>query len=274
VYPTNTLFPEVVDALQPDVVVADVVDDNRTWYAPDTAMHDQVERNYEEVLARSDVVLANCEPVAESMRAFAPRVEVIANACELPDGTIAPGRPAALRGLSGPIIGYAGNLSDRIDIDLLRTLARARRDWTFVLLGSAHRDRAALDLDAEPNVHFLGTKRYEDAQAIIRHFDVALIPHLDNQMTRSMNPLKAFVYCSLGVPIVSTPVANLDELAEFLTIAEGADEFIQAIEGALRTGRRAPDRDALLPHSWDVRIQRVLELVDEVVSARPEPDGG
>ncbi len=274
VYPTNSTFPEVVDVLQPDVVVADVVDDNRTWYAPGSAMHDQVERNYAEVLARSDVVLANCEPVAESMRAFTPRVEVVTNACELPDGSVAPGRPDILRDLPGPIIGYAGNLSDRIDIELLRTLARTRRDWAFVLLGSAHRDRSALDLADEPNVHFLGTKRYEEAQAIIRHFDVALIPHLDNHMTRSMNPLKAYVYCSLGVPIVSTPVANLDELAEFLTIAEGVDGFLEAIEGALRTGRQTPDREALLHHSWDVRIERVLDLVDEVVSARPEPHGG
>ena len=30
------------------------------------------------------------------------------------------------------------------------------------------------------------------------HVDVALIPHVDNEMTRSMNPLKAFVYCVGG----------------------------------------------------------------------------
>ena len=274
VYPTNAFLPELIDELQPDVVLADVVDDNRSWYTPGTPMFDQIERNYAEVLGRSDVVLANCVPVADSMAAFAPPVEVVANACELLDGSGNPERPAALRGLSGPIIGYAGNLSDRIDVDLLRTLARTRRDWTFVLLGSTHRDRAALDLDREPNVSFLGTKRYQEAQDIIRHFDVGLIPHLDNEMTRSMNPLKAFVYCSLGVPIVSTPVANLAEMQTFLTVAEGPAEFLQAIEKALLIPRCLPDRQALRPHSWDVRIERALQLVDDVASARPELTGG
>ena len=274
VYPTNPFLPEVLDLLQPDVVVADVVDDNRTWYDPGTDMHERLERNYAAILGRSDVVLANCEPVAESMRELGSDVAVVPNACELPDGRPLGARPASLHGISGPIIGYAGNLSDRIDIGLLRDLARRRRDWTFVLLGSAHRDQSALDLAAEPNVRFLGTMQYEAAQDVIRHFDVALIPHLDNEMTRSMNPLKAFVYCSLGVPIVSTAVANLDELAEYLTIAEGTEGFVTAIEGALTSGRRHPDPDALRPHSWEVRVEQVLDLVDRVASSRPEPTDG
>jgi glycosyltransferase involved in cell wall biosynthesis len=270
VYPTNELFPAVADALQPDVVVADVVDDNRTWYEPGTERYERLERNYADVLARSDIVLANCEPVAESMRAFTPRVEVVANACELPDDARPPARPRDLEGLRSPIIGYAGNLSDRIDLPLLHHLVRARREWSFVFLGSTHRDRAVLALAEEPNVRFLGTKRYDEAQAIIRHFDVGLIPHVDNDMTRSMNPLKAYVYCALGVPIVSTPVANIGEMADFITVAEGADGFLEAIEQVLESERTPPDREALRPHSWEERVARVLSLVDEVASTRPE----
>ena len=189
----------------PDLVVADVVDDNRTWYTPGTPAFERIEQNYADVLARSDVVLANCEPVAESMETFTARVHVVPNACELPGELPIGARPAELRDVRGPIIGYAGNLSGRIDLELLRQLARARRDWTFVLLGSTHLDQSALALGSEPNVRLIGTKRYEEAQNIISHFDVALIPHLDNEMSRSMNPLKAYVYCALGVPIVSTP---------------------------------------------------------------------
>ena len=68
--------------------------------------------------------------------------------------------------LAGPIIGYVGNLSDRIDIALLDELARARPHWNFVFVGSAHLDRSILRLDRQPNVHFLGVKPYEEAQAV------------------------------------------------------------------------------------------------------------
>jgi glycosyltransferase involved in cell wall biosynthesis len=266
VYPTNNFFPTIADRLAPDIVVADVVDDNRTWYEPGTPMFEKVNENYAKVLERADIVLANCDPVALTMKEFTSDVHVVPNACELPGEIPAAERPRELRGLTGPVIGYAGNLSGRLDIKLLKQLARTRRDWNFVFVGSTHLDRSALELVPEPNVRLIGTKRYEDAQAIISHFDVAMIPHLDNEMSRSMNPLKAYVYCSLGVPIVSSPVANLDQLAEFITFADGPEEFIRAIEVALREGRRAPDRDALLPHSWDVRVEQVLGLIDETVA--------
>lgn len=266
VYPTNGHLPRLLDALDPDIVVADVVDDHRTFAAPGTDRHDGFERNYREVLARSDVVLANCEPVAEAMAPFAPEVHVVPNGCELRRSTAGAVRPRELRHLVGPIIGYVGNLSQRLDIPLLESVVPANPGWQFVFVGSAHHDRSVLELEREPNVHFLGVKPYEETQRLIDHFDVALIPHLVNDMTQSMNPLKAFVYCSAGVPIVSTPVANLDELADFITFAEGPVGFSAAIERALRAGRRAPDLERLRPHSWDVRVDQALDLIDRAVA--------
>src|SRR5262249_3763755 len=163
---------------------------------------------------------------AQAMGAFAPDVTVVPNACELPSAIPAYPRPRELDGLTGPIIGYSGNLSDRVDIDLLDAVVRARPDWSFVFVGSAHLDRSALRLQQQPNAHFVGPKPYEQALALMQHFDVALIPHVDNEMTQSMNPLKAYVYVALGVPIVATPVSNLDELAEFITVAAGPAAFI------------------------------------------------
>lgn len=276
VYPTNAFFPAVADAVRPDVIVADVVDDNRTWYEPGSPQLEQLEQNYAEILRRSDVVLANCEPVAESMRQLAPTVHVVANACELPGRAPLAARPRELAGLQGPIIGYAGNLSDRVDLRLLREVARARPDWNLVLVGSTHLDRSALALAEEPNVRLCGTLPYAKAKQVISHFDVGLIPHVDNRMTRSMNPLKAYVYCSVGVPVVATPVENLGELGDLITVAEGADEFVAAIESALSSGRRPPDVEQLRPHSWPARVEQVLRIIDDTCAVPEEqhPAGG
>src|SRR4029077_12264333 len=102
-----------------------------------------------------------------------------------------------------------------------------------------------LQLESEPNTHFVGVKPYEETLRFVEHFDVALIPHVDNEMTRSMNPLKAFVYCAAGVPVVSTPVANLGELAGLVTIARDANAFAAAIEASLRSGRCTRDLQTL-----------------------------
>ena len=48
---------------------------------------------------------------------------------------------------------------------------------------------------------------------VVAHFDVALIPHVDNEMTRAMNPLKAFVYCAAGTPVVSMEPLSFDGMS-------------------------------------------------------------
>jgi glycosyltransferase involved in cell wall biosynthesis len=264
-YPTNDALPDVIDAIDPDIVVTDVVDDHRTFCEPGSERYEAFERNYREVLARSDVVVANCEPVAEAMGALFPEVHCIPNGLEIPrdDGPTGP-RPPDIADLEGPVIGYVGNLSQRLDIALLEAVVRARPLWEFVFVGSTHHDRSVLRLEREPNVRFVGVKPYDQTRRYISHFDVALIPHLVNGMTASMNPLKAYVYGSCGVPVVSTPVANLADLGDLVTVAEGPQAFVDAIEDALRHGRRLPDREVLRPHSWEERVAHLLALVDGV----------
>jgi glycosyltransferase involved in cell wall biosynthesis len=266
-YPTGPDLPMLIDRFRPHVVVADVVDDHRTWYP---AQADNIRRltdNYAAVLSRSDFVLANCVAVRDAMSEFHSNVEVLLNACEppTPSGSLPKRRPPEdLAVLHGPVIGYVGNLSSRIDVPLIDYIALSRPDWNIVLIGSAHAGQDVLGTARHPNVKILGPRRYEDAKRYIRAFDVAIIPHVDNTMTRSMHPLKAFVYCSLGVPVVSTELANLDELREMMTVATDPPSFVEAIEHALRRGRRPLSRrqvETLRAHSWPVRAERALQLI-------------
>lgn len=266
-YPTNLDLPGLIDGLAPDLVVADVVDDNRAWSRPGTADYASIERNYGDVLRRSDVVIANCQPVVDAMAPLAESIQLVPNGCELPDAYPTGPRPPELTGLGGPIIGYVGNLSSRLDINLIEAIARARPTWQIVLIGSTHLDRTILRLDNRRNVHFLGVRPYDEALDLVRHFDVGIIPHLDNAMTRAMNPLKAFVYAGAGVPVVSTPIANIGELSDLIRVAAGPERFIAAIEAALAEGRHDPDLARLEPESWPTRVALVLDLIDKAASA-------
>ena len=271
-YPTNPDVPALIDRFDPTLVIADVVDDNRTWYPVGSNDYQSLTENYREILARADVVLANCAAVRDAMSEFHDNIELVPNACEPPEGdptsTIAD-VPEELAKLDGPIVGYVGNLSARIDVDLLDHVARSRPTWNIVLIGSAHAGQDVLQLARHPNVMFLGPRRHVDAKHYIAAFDVAIIPHLDNVMTRSMHPLKPFVYCSLGVPVVSTELANLAELQDLITVAGDRAGFVAGIERALARGRQPLDETQLATlraHSWRVRADRVLELIGAVES--------
>lgn len=266
-YPTSDDLPDLVDRFQPTITVSDVVDDNRTWYVPGTNAYTQISNNYAAVLARSDIVLANCESVALAMSQFHDSIEVMPNAYDLEprDELIDTEVPIDLGNLSGPIIGYVGNLSSRIDIGLIDHLAVSRPAWNIVLIGSNHAGQEILSLARHQNVRFLGPKPSREAKRYICAFDVAMIPHLDNEMTRSMNPLKAYVYCALGVPVVSTGVANIEAPPELIAIANGRDEFVRAIEASLAKPRvvlTEDHRKTLQENTWQVRAKRALELID------------
>ncbi len=108
--------------------------------------------------------------------------------------------PAELQRLTRPIVGYAGNLSHRIDWELLDAVAAARPDWSFVIIGEPPAKGPYRRIASRPNVHPLGVIPYEAALRYIAHFDVAMIPHAHSAISENMNPLKLYVYRGLGVP--------------------------------------------------------------------------
>ena len=273
--PTVFDFPRLCDRFLPDLVVADVIDDQRQW-PTNPEHHALVQRNYEEVLGRADVAFANCMAVADSLGRLSRRMHLVENAAE----TVADDHqrwpvPRAIRRLPPPVIGYVGNLdSARLDVPLLEAVAERRPHWQLVLIGSAHRDQSVLALAKHANVHFLGVRPYPNVLRYIRHFDVAMVPHLDNELTRNMNPLKLYVYLSLKVPIVATPIANTDAIGPFVQVGGTEDGFIDAVERCLADGfgsRAGRIDEVLRANSWDERVQRIVGFVDQALAEKPQP---
>ena len=188
-------------------------------------------------------------------------------------------KPAELKRIKGPLIGYVGNLDiTRIDLGLLMTVASERPGWNLVFIGSMHKSREIRKLDKFSNVHFLGVRVYDDALRYIRHFDVAMIPHLDSELTRSMNPLKLYVYFSLHVPVVSTPVANIGDFREVVQVGRTPDEFIERIGYCLDnnpvSGNIERVRSLLETNSWNERVTRILALVGKEFARRESTHTG
>ena len=272
--PVDFHFPAIQERLSADLVVADVIDDERQWPVCDT-YRENLSRNYEEVLGRSDLVLTNCESVYQSMRTLSHNIHLLPNAVELLEKEARTWRkPRELRRLTGPVIGYAGNLHiARIDLDLLKAVLSQRPDWNFVFIGSMHKGDEVRELEKYGNVHFLGVRVYEHALRYIRHFDAAIIPHLNNDLTKSMNPLKLYVYHALFVPVISTPIANIGDFERFVRIGRTPQEFLRAIDDCLRNNPLSSDlphlRAFLMKNSWPQRVKRVLELI-ELEFAKPQ----
>jgi len=257
-------YQAVADIVRPVAIVADIIDDQRTFPGDSESHRQRVAGSYATILQEADAVFCNCNPVRDAFADLRPDISVVPNGAELLPDFPGAGKPPELANFPRPIIGYVGNLRDRVDYDLVEAVARKYPDGTVVLIGSAHGQPEVPKLAARcPNIKLLGVRPYEEAQRIMRGFDVAMMPHLKTEQSDRMNPLKLYVYFSVGVPIVTTEVANIGDLAPYVNVAQDSASFLAAIADVLAgTGKQVTEeaRQTILGAlSWESRVAEIWQ---------------
>lgn len=164
-------------------------------------------------------------------------------------------------------LGYSGTAHpDRLDVDLVASIAKARPDWAWVFIGPNHlptQTQAKLDL---PNVCFLGPRPYADLPGYLAGVDVCVTPHLVSAFTESLNPIKLWEYLAVGKPIVSTPVAGFRDFASEVAVAGLPEEWIDALQRIVamtddeKVEARMRRREQVAAHGWSARVDQ-LEAV-------------
>lgn len=177
--------------------------------------------------------------------------------------------PPDLAACRAPRIGFSGTLSSACDFAIFRALAGQFPDATIVHVGPTHPNVAAPDL---PNFRQLGPKHYDALPSYVQHFDVGLIPYVLNDWTRSVDPLKLLEYLASGIPVVTTPIPEVQKYASAISLADTAGAFVDAVGAHIARG---PDRSAAEArqalarmHTWERRADRLLAILDEVVASR------
>ena len=182
--------------------------------------------------------------------------------------------PADLAALPGPVIGFFGTLRDFLDYELIAHVAKARPEWSFALIGQELCDIGPLK--GLPNVHLLGQKRHGELPAYCKGFDVGLIPYRIDDDVKFINPLKLREYLSAGLPVVSTPMPEVQPYAHLCHLAGTGDEMIAAIERALGEGgleaRRARSA-GMQGETWQARALAIAHVIDQLEAREAQRAG-
>lgn len=168
--------------------------------------------------------------------------------------------PAALR---RPVLGYVGVVDERLDVALLAALADALPEAQIVLVGPVVKVDPAT-LPRRPNVHLTGPVPYDALPSWLAGFDVALMPFARNEATQFISPTKTLEYFAAGLPVVSTPIADVvAEYADTAFVADGPPAFAAAVRAALvpDPGRVARGRAHAAARTWDAIAERMLGAV-------------
>ena len=262
-------------------VVYYCVDDHSQFTGYDVQ---QVLAEEEELCRRSDLVITTSTLLQEAKAPLNENTMLVPHGVDyehfsraLSDDIPA---PQDIADIPHPRLGFFGLIRDWVDLDLLAQVARRRPDWHLVLLGDSTIDLAPYRELA--NMHFLGRKNYEELPAYCKQFDVGLIPFKINDLTRAVNPIKLREYLAAGLPVVSTPLPEVQlyeggtvpvPFSTPVEIAENAAEFEAAIRSALATStsRRATSSAAMREETWPAKVEEIAQRLTRS-SAQSSPN--
>jgi glycosyltransferase involved in cell wall biosynthesis len=260
-------FVGYFDKFKASLTVFEAVD-NWLEHSSYAKWKERLRLNYQTIRYRADLIFTTSPELVKFFDrpngcSFVPNgvnLEQFSQAAKLVDRDFA--------ALPKPIIGYVGTIQeDRFDVDLVAYLARANPAKSFVLVGPVWAGIAKLveqKLKILPNVHWLGRKSYREAAAYFKEFNVAIIPHLQNEFNRHTNPMKLYEYLASGKPIVSTPGPGLENFKSWVRFAATPEDFNKEILQALAESDPALAEARLAqaePNSWTKRVEVLLATI-------------
>jgi UDP-galactopyranose mutase len=219
-------------------------------------------RREESVLDRAALVFAGGRSLYERVQHLGPKVRLFASGVEF-EHFADPRAPHPLyAGLGSPVCGYAGVIDERIDFAALAALAE--RPVEIVLVGPVLK-LENVTLPRRANVHFTGLAGYDDLPAFLAGFDVALLPFARNAATVSISPTKTPEYLAAGLPVVSTPIADVVAgFSEAVAFGENPSAFAEACVAALVPDAVRREHGLALARSvsWDAIVDRMWNDIE------------
>lgn len=189
--------------------------------------------------------------------------------------------PEDLASIPAPRIGFIGAISQyKLDFQLLVEMVARTPHYSWVMVGPVGEGEGSTDLSmfrGLRNVHFLSTRPYQELPALLKGFDVAILPLQKNAYTHSMFPMKFFEYLGAGVPVVASDIDSLLPYAEVATlVSPQPDPFLQAINNVVL---RCPDFEERQHRSsfasqfnYRSRTKAMLECIENFQSSILQQD--
>jgi teichuronic acid biosynthesis glycosyltransferase TuaH len=180
---------------------------------------------------------------------------------------------ASVQSISGKVIGYLGNIERRIDFELLKRVLNQLPDWTLVLAGPVERQYVPVEFFNHRQVKFIGPVVHHDAPAVVKRFDVAIIPFKCDEVTSGIYPLKLFEYMAAGKPVVTTNFNPdvLNELPEVVHSADTPELFADFVLLAYSTDNRQKREKRIQvasQNTWEHRAQVFSSLIAEQLEVK------
>jgi glycosyltransferase involved in cell wall biosynthesis len=269
-FPIIKFYEKLQDLFSAYTKIVDVVDNQLSWSSLNTDRGRQVALQYNTMLANVDAAVFNS---AVNRNYFADADIVPSNvAAHIIPNWYAP--PAGMnsvasdQGASAEFnVVYSGNMNDRIDWDTIRSTAEISEKIVVHLIGAADRAPAGFfEILKLKNVLYHGPQTERFSLSLLSNAQLAIMPHVPDDVSNFMNPMKLHMYRAVGVPTIATQVEGIDPDLDSVTVCPSKAEFVDAV--SLKFARWADDGGQPMRveprRSASVHQERYLRLIQSV----------
>lgn len=246
--------------------IYDITDD---WAEADRSPseHEKIIANERLLMEYSRAVVV-CSPELARTKGKARQVDLIQNGVDVAWYETPQGRPADLGDRRAVV--YAGTLhEDRLDVELCCRIADRIRELAadLVFVGPNALSGGHTKQLEDAGARILGSRPYQQIPGYLQHADVLVVPHVVDDFTNSLDPIKLYEYQAVGRPIAATPVSGFREMADAPGVAVCAGvELPDAVAGLLMEPPRQIGPHALA--DWSIRVDAMSAVLRRVDRSR------
>lgn len=179
-----------------------------------------------------------------------------------------PNKPALIKNIKKPIIGYHGAIEEWIDDKLIAAILKNYPQYDLVMVGAVNNQKIAKLKNQYSNLHLVGEVNFKEVFDYVYYFDLAIIPFSITPLIVNTLPVKFFEYLALKKPILTAALPELIKYKEVCYYTESREEFIEkipkAIERPLTTELNKKIKQICLNEDWQnkaIVYDRLLEKI-------------
>ncbi len=165
-----------------------------------------------------------------------------------------------------PVVGYSGVIDDHIDLELINQTAQLLPHVSFVLIGPI-KNISTQDLPQQKNIHYLGSKSYEELPVYMRYFSAAMMPFAVSDPAHHLCATKALEFMAAARPIITTPLNEvINHYSKSVHVVDSPERFADTIIKVLEDPfdiphGQIPYADILAANSWKRSVDGMNELL-------------
>ncbi len=165
-------------------------------------------------------------------------------------------------------IAYIGSVDQRFCLDFVEYAIRKLPQYDFAFVGDVRNHVIQERLSGYPNVKFFPPVEPNIVPQLLHDCDAGIIPYLPNEINKNVYPLKLNEYLAVGVPVVLTKFADLNEFEGVVRFTTTKEEFLEALISEIENDSVEKINARIefaRGNSWEKRAELFSDALEKVI---------